>query len=131
MGFVQLEDVQGGFECVVFPRLWKQQTPALWQTEKIVLVRGTIDAKGRTPKILVDSATDRPQVTQDAGSRRQEAGSKSRAGSRMQDAGSRMQDARFADNRQSATPALHPQRGASVSNQKSKIEFVDDRYSQL
>ena len=52
MGFVQLEDVQGGFECVVFPRLWKQ-TQALWQNEKIVLVRGTIDAKGRTPKILV------------------------------------------------------------------------------
>ncbi len=62
MGFVQLEDVQGGFECVVFPRLWKQ-TQGLWENEKIILVRGTIDAKGRTPKILVDSATDKPQVT--------------------------------------------------------------------
>jgi hypothetical protein len=62
MGFVQLEDVQGAFECVVFPRLWKQ-TQGLWQNEKIIMVRGTIDAKGRTPKVLLDSATDKPQVT--------------------------------------------------------------------
>lgn len=65
MGFVQLEDVQGVFECVVFPRLWKQ-TQGLWQTDKIVLVRGTIDTKGRTPKILVDSATDKLQITEAA-----------------------------------------------------------------
>ena len=62
MGFVQLEDVQGVFECVVFPKTWKT-TQSLWQNDKIILVRGTIDGKGRTPKILLDSATDKPQVT--------------------------------------------------------------------
>ncbi len=63
MGFVQLEDVQGTFECVVFPRTWKQ-TQGLWQNDKIILVRGTIDVKGRTPKLLVDSATDKLQITE-------------------------------------------------------------------
>ena len=62
MGFIQLEDVQGAFECVAFPRTWKQ-TQDLWQKDKIVLVRGTIDGKGKVPKILLDSATDKPQVT--------------------------------------------------------------------
>ncbi len=62
MGFIQLEDVQGDFECVAFPRTWKQ-TQDLWQKDKIVLVRGTIDGKGKVAKILLDSATDKPQVT--------------------------------------------------------------------
>jgi hypothetical protein len=61
MGFVQLEDVQGTYECVAFPRTWKQ-TQDLWQKDRIVLVRGTIDGKGKVPKILLDSATDKPQV---------------------------------------------------------------------
>jgi DNA polymerase-3 subunit alpha len=62
MGFVQLEDVQGTFECVVFPRAWKQ-TQDLWQKDKIVVVRGVIDGKGKVAKILLDSATDKMQIT--------------------------------------------------------------------
>ncbi len=62
MGFIQLEDVQGTYECVAFPRTWKQ-TQDLWQKDKIVLVRGTIDGKGKVAKLLLDSATDKPQVT--------------------------------------------------------------------
>ncbi len=62
MGFIQLEDVQGTFECVAFPRIWKQ-TQNLWQKDKIVLVRGTIDGKGKVAKILLDSVTDRAHVT--------------------------------------------------------------------
>ena len=61
MGFIQLEDVQGTYECLAFPRTWKQ-TQDLWQKDKIVLVRGTIDGKGKVAKILLDSATDKPQV---------------------------------------------------------------------
>ncbi|NTU65000.1 MAG: hypothetical protein HGB05_16775, partial [Chloroflexi bacterium] len=57
-----LEDVQGTYECLAFPRTWKQ-TQDLWQKDKIVLVRGTIDGKGKVAKILLDSATDKPQVT--------------------------------------------------------------------
>ncbi|HZY45956.1 MAG TPA: DNA polymerase III subunit alpha, partial [Anaerolineae bacterium] len=33
MGFITLEDVQGTFECVAFPKTWKQ-TQALWQKDK-------------------------------------------------------------------------------------------------
>jgi DNA polymerase-3 subunit alpha len=62
MAFIQLEDVQGTYECIAFPRTWKQ-TQDLWQKDKIVLVRGTIDGKGKVAKILLDSATDKPQVT--------------------------------------------------------------------
>ncbi|HET7377737.1 MAG TPA: DNA polymerase III subunit alpha, partial [Anaerolineae bacterium] len=36
MGFIQLEDVQGVYECVAFPKTWKQ-TQSLWQKDKIVL----------------------------------------------------------------------------------------------
>jgi DNA polymerase-3 subunit alpha len=62
MAFIQLEDVQGTYECIAFPRTWKQ-TQDLWQKDKIVVVRGIIDGKGKVPKILLDSATDKPQVT--------------------------------------------------------------------
>jgi DNA polymerase-3 subunit alpha len=62
MAFIQLEDVQGTYECLAFPRTWKQ-TQDLWQKDKIVLIRGVIDGKGKVPKILLDSATDKPQVT--------------------------------------------------------------------
>ncbi|MBI5566787.1 MAG: DNA polymerase III subunit alpha, partial [Chloroflexi bacterium] len=149
MGFVQLEDVQGGFECVVFPRLWKT-TQALWQNEKIILVRGTIDAKGRTPKILVDSATDKPQVTDaipDKNAKRDQ-------GSGIRDQGSelRKQDARFASKMQEAgiasnllevkKPVVASQqpttsnrpavaRQSAISNQHSAIDFVDDRYESI
>jgi DNA polymerase-3 subunit alpha len=78
MGFIQLEDVQGVFECVAFPKTWKQ-TQALWQKDKIVLVRGKVDGASRTPKILLDSATDNLQVTivaEDKNARLQVASSK-------------------------------------------------------
>jgi DNA polymerase-3 subunit alpha len=70
MGFIQLEDVQGTYECVAFPRTWKQ-TQDLWQKDKIVLVRGTIDGKGKVAKILLESATDKPQVTSAVPDKRQ------------------------------------------------------------
>lgn len=140
MGFVQLEDVQGGFECVVFPKLWKT-TQALWQNEKIILVRGTIDAKGRTPKILVDSATDKPTVTDaipDKNARREQG-----AGSKMQDVqstGGKRQDVQSAASKppEAKKPVVAPQPPTAnakpaapkseIRNQKSEIEFVDDRY---
>jgi DNA polymerase-3 subunit alpha len=57
MAFVHLEDLQGGIEVVVFPRVFKQ-TSDLWQPDKILVVRGRVDAKGREPKILCDSVQD-------------------------------------------------------------------------
>lgn len=141
MGFVQLEDVQGSFECVVFPKLWKT-TQALWQNEKILMVRGTIDAKGRTPKILVDSATDKPQVTDaipDKNAKREQG-----LGNRDQGSGSKMQDVQSTRSKQpvaapqpavsrppstaaTQVPAVKPQ-SAPAQRPPASVEFVDDRY---
>ena len=127
MGFVQLEDVQGGFECVVFPKLWKQ-TQGLWENEKIILVRGTIDAKGRTPKILVDFATDKPQLTaalpdkngrpvSQPGSGNGDRGS--RTGHQPPDAGGQPQEVK--------KPVLAAQ-PSIVNRQPPAVDFVDDRH---
>ena len=57
MAFVTLEDVQGTVDVVVFPRTWKQ-TQSMWQRDKIVIVRGKVDARGRKPSIICDSVSD-------------------------------------------------------------------------
>jgi DNA polymerase-3 subunit alpha len=62
MAFVELEDVQGSIELVVFPRIY-EETQAMWQAEKVVVVRGKVDIKGGNgPKIIcekVDNAITR------------------------------------------------------------------------
>ena len=77
MGFVQLEDVQGTYECVAFPRTWKQ-TQDLWQKDKIVLVRGTIDGKGKVAEDPVGFG-HRQAASDERGSRQKES---ARAGNR-------------------------------------------------
>jgi len=62
MAFVTLEDIQGTIDVVVFPRTWKQTQP-LWQRDKIVVVRGKVDARGRKPSIICDSVSDNLNVT--------------------------------------------------------------------
>jgi DNA polymerase-3 subunit alpha len=57
MAFVHLEDLQGSIEVVVFPRVYAA-TRDLWQEDKILIVRGKVDAERGDPKILCDSATD-------------------------------------------------------------------------
>jgi DNA polymerase-3 subunit alpha len=57
MAFVHLEDLQGSIEVIVFPRVFKE-TRDFWQPDKILVVRGRVDAKGREPKILCDSVQD-------------------------------------------------------------------------
>ena len=57
MAFVHLEDLQGSIEVVVFPRVFKE-TRDLWQPDKILVVRGRVDAKSREPKILCESVQD-------------------------------------------------------------------------
>jgi DNA polymerase-3 subunit alpha len=68
MAFVTLEDVQGAIDVVVFPKTWKQ-TQALWQRDKIVVVRGKVDAHGRKPSIICDTVTDNLNVVQPAEAR--------------------------------------------------------------
>jgi DNA polymerase-3 subunit alpha len=57
MAFVGLEDLQGAIELVVFPRTY-EKVRHLLQADKLLLVRGKVDAKGREPKILCDEVSD-------------------------------------------------------------------------
>ncbi len=61
MAFAGLEDLSGTIEVVLFPRVW-QETQALWQPEKLLVVRGRVDAQGKQPKLLADGASDMIQV---------------------------------------------------------------------
>ena len=66
MAFVGLEDLQGLIEVVVFPRTWKE-TQEQWELDKVVVVRGRVDAKGREPKIICDSVADHVRLFKAAG----------------------------------------------------------------
>jgi DNA polymerase-3 subunit alpha len=57
MAFVQLEDLQGSIEVVVFPSVYKG-TRELWEPDKILIVRGRVDMRGREPKIICESVQD-------------------------------------------------------------------------
>jgi DNA polymerase-3 subunit alpha len=57
MAFAQIEDLQGTLEVVVFPRVW-EQTRELWQPERVLILRGKINFRGRDPSLIVDSATN-------------------------------------------------------------------------
>ena len=65
MAFVGLEDLQGSIELVVFPRTYAQIRELL-QVDKLLLVRGKVDAAGREPKILCDTAQDHLMVSRPA-----------------------------------------------------------------
>ncbi len=58
MAFVQMEDLQGTIEVIVFPRLF-EETHDKWQEDKILIVSGNVDCKNGVPKILADSVQDR------------------------------------------------------------------------
>lgn len=58
MAFVELEDIQGAIEVIVFPRVY-EETRDLWQTEKVVVVRGKVDVRdGNGPKIICERVDD-------------------------------------------------------------------------
>jgi len=57
MAFAQIEDLNGTVEVVIFPRVW-EETKALWEVDRILLVRGMVSLRGREPSIIVDSATN-------------------------------------------------------------------------
>ncbi|MFB0537339.1 MAG: DNA polymerase III subunit alpha [Anaerolineae bacterium] len=57
MAFVRLEDLQGGIEVVVFPSVY-EGTRELWETDKILVVKGRVDVRGREPKIICESVQD-------------------------------------------------------------------------
>ncbi len=57
MAFVHMEDIQGSIEVIVFPRVY-EATRDLWQVDKVLIVRGKVDAESREPKILCESVQD-------------------------------------------------------------------------
>ena len=61
MAFVQLEDLQGSIELVVFPRTYRT-TKHLWTMDRILLVRGKVDFRDQQAKIICDWATDQLTV---------------------------------------------------------------------
>ena len=54
MAAVQLEDLSGTIELVVFPRTY-QQSRTLLVEDSVVLIKGKIDARNDTPQIVCDS----------------------------------------------------------------------------
>jgi len=52
-----MEDIQGSIEVIVFPRIF-EATRDLWQVDKVLVVRGKVDAGSREPKILCESVQD-------------------------------------------------------------------------
>jgi DNA polymerase-3 subunit alpha len=65
MAFVHLEDVQGSIEVIVFPRTYAN-TRDLWQEDKILVVRGKIDADGRDPALICEFVQDHVVVARAA-----------------------------------------------------------------
>ena len=57
MAFVQLEDLRGSIEVIVFPSVY-EKTRDLWQEDKILVVKGRVDTKGRAPKVICESVQD-------------------------------------------------------------------------
>jgi len=57
MAFVQLEDLRGSIEVIVFPGVY-ERTRELWQEDKILVVKGRVDTKGRVPKVICESVQD-------------------------------------------------------------------------
>jgi len=54
MLFVQIEDMTGRIEVIVFPNTL-EQTATIWQEEKIILVSGRISDRDGNLKIICDN----------------------------------------------------------------------------
>ena len=66
MAMVGMEDLQGTFELVVFPKGWERYREMV-APGKVLLVRGEVDNSRGDPKILVKSLDDRPAIYRPAG----------------------------------------------------------------
>lgn len=53
MAFIKLEDQTGEIEVILFPNAY-QQTLGLWQRDRIVMIRGKVNAKDREGKLSSD-----------------------------------------------------------------------------
>lgn len=69
MAFVQMEDLQGSIEVVVFPNVYSR-THEMWLLDKILLVRGRVDVRDQAPNLICDMAMDQLTVFGSANSDR-------------------------------------------------------------
>jgi DNA polymerase-3 subunit alpha len=63
MAFAGLEDLYGHIEVVIWPSTW-DETKDLWVVDRVLLVRGKIDAQRGEPKLLCDEATTNFEIWQ-------------------------------------------------------------------
>ncbi len=63
MAFVQLQDLFGTCEVVVFPKVYQQFLPLI-RKDELVFVKGKADARDETPKILADEIVKMEEVQQ-------------------------------------------------------------------
>jgi DNA polymerase-3 subunit alpha len=56
MAFAGIEDLYGQMEVIIWPSTW-DETQDLWQPDRVLLLRGKIDAERGEPKLLCDTAT--------------------------------------------------------------------------
>ncbi|HSO11116.1 MAG TPA: DNA polymerase III subunit alpha [Anaerolineales bacterium] len=66
MGFVTLEDIQGNFDLVLFPRTW-EKTREMLTVGQIVIVEGKVDTNSTPPKILVDTVRTEIRILEPLG----------------------------------------------------------------
>jgi DNA polymerase-3 subunit alpha len=57
MLFVELEDLTGKIEVIVFPRML-QKDQSIWQEDKILLISGKIDTRSDTAKMICEKAQE-------------------------------------------------------------------------
>jgi len=58
MAFVQMEDLQGNVEVVVFPKLYKD-TKSLWIPDKILLLKAKVDLRDQRANLLCESVQEK------------------------------------------------------------------------
>ena len=57
MLFLNIEDADGKLEIVVFPKIM-EKNPQLFQENKIVIIVGSVDFRGDSPKVICDEARE-------------------------------------------------------------------------
>lgn len=57
MAFAEIEDLYGPMEVVIWPRTW-DETQELWTPDRVLLLRGRVDAAKGEPKLLCEEATN-------------------------------------------------------------------------
>lgn len=61
MLFVNLEDLTGNIEVIVFPRIL-EENPVVWKQDNILVIEGRLDTRGGEPKLICEVARTLDQI---------------------------------------------------------------------